>query len=122
VFDARRRIKAPHRPHRRRLRVPRLRTGRRERLDGSQPRASLGVAGVLITRRSAVAERTRLLNQLQALNATAPVMLRERIGEGAGQSSLSGVVSMRARANADIEERAVFGVTRDLGLPSDRLP
>src|SRR5215217_2006122 len=36
---------------------------------------------LLVARRSAVAERTRVLNQLQALNATAPVALRERVGD-----------------------------------------
>jgi transposase len=40
---------------------------------------------LLIARRSAVAERTRILNQLQALNTTAPIPLRERIGEGTGK-------------------------------------
>jgi transposase len=76
---------------------------------------------LLIARRSAVAERTRLLNQLQALNATAPVVLRERIGEGTGKQLERRVMSMRARANADVEERAVFGVIRDLAARSRAL-
>jgi hypothetical protein len=76
---------------------------------------------LLIARRSAVAERTRLLNQLQALNATAPVMLRERIGEGTGKQLERRTTSMRARANADLEERAVFGVMRDLAARSRAL-
>jgi transposase len=76
---------------------------------------------LLIARRSAVAERTRLLNQLQALNTTAPVMLRERIGEGTGKQLERRVLSMRARANTDIEERVVFGVMRDLAARSRAL-
>jgi transposase len=76
---------------------------------------------LLIARRSAVAERTRLLNQLQALNTTAPVVLRERIGEGTGKQLERRIASMRARANADIEERAVFGVMRDLAARSRAL-
>ncbi|MDP9228835.1 MAG: IS110 family transposase [Actinomycetota bacterium] len=76
---------------------------------------------LLIARRSAVAERTRLLNQLQALNATAPVGLRERIGQGTGKQLERRVMSMRARASADIEERAVFGVMRDLAARSRAL-
>ena len=59
---------------------------------------------LLIARRSAVAERTRLLNQLQALNATAPIALRERIGEGTGKQLERRVMSMRARASADVED------------------
>lgn len=48
---------------------------------------------MLIARRSAVAERIRVLNQLQALTATAPIALRERIGRGIGKqrSGLRGV-------------------------------
>ncbi len=69
---------------------------------------------LLIARRSAVAERTRLLNQLQALNTTAPILLRERIGEGTGKQLERRIASMRRRANADVEERVVFDVMRDL--------
>lgn len=76
---------------------------------------------LLIARRSAVAERTRLLNQLQALNTTAPILLRERIGEGTGKQLEQRIASMRARANADIEERVVFGVMRDLATRSRAL-
>ena len=76
---------------------------------------------LLAARRSVVAERTRLLNQLQALNATAPVMLRERIGEGTGKQLERRVLSIRARASANIEERAVFGVMRDLAARSRTL-
>ena len=76
---------------------------------------------LLIARRSAVAERTRLLNQLQALSATAPIALRERIGNGTGKQLERRVISMRARASAYLEERAVFGVMRDLAARSRAL-
>jgi transposase len=80
-----------------------------------------GLRALLVARRSVVAERTRLLNQLQALNATAPVGLRERVGEGTGKQLERRVMSMRARATADIEERTVFGVMRDLAARSRSL-
>jgi transposase len=76
---------------------------------------------LLVARRSVVAERTRLLNQLQALNATAPVGLRERVGEGTGKQLERRVTSMRARATADVEERTAFGVMRDLAARSRSL-
>ena len=53
---------------------------------------------LLIARRSAVAERTRVLNQLQALTATAPIALRERIGHGTGKQLERKILSLRARA------------------------
>jgi hypothetical protein len=76
---------------------------------------------LLIARRSAVAERTRLLNQLQALNATAPIALRERIGNGTGKQLERRVSSMRARADSEIETGVVFGVMRDLAARSRAL-
>ena len=47
--------------------------------------------------------------------------LRERIGEGTGKQLERRVASMRARVNADIEERVVFGVMRDLAARSRAL-
>jgi transposase len=76
---------------------------------------------LLIARRSAVAERTRLLNQLQALNATAPILLRERIGAGTGKQLERRIIAMRTRPGADVETRAVFGVMRDLAARSRAL-
>jgi transposase len=90
----------------------------------SKPRSRgilTALRALLIARRSAVAERTRVLNQLQALHATAPVALRERIGEGTGKQLERRVLSMRARASADLEERAVFAVMRDLAARSRAL-
>jgi transposase len=76
---------------------------------------------LLVARHSVVAERTRVLNQLRARNATAPVGLRERVGEGTGKQLERRVMSIRARATADIEERVAFGVMRDLAAPSRAL-
>src|SRR5215218_3538349 len=56
------------------------------------------VRALLNARRSTIAERTRLLNQLQALNVTAPVALRERIGDGTGKQLERRLLSMRSRA------------------------
>jgi transposase len=90
----------------------------------STPRGRRSLAALralLVARRSAVAEHMRVLNQLQALNATAPVALRERVGDGSGKQLERRVTSMRARASADIEERAVFAVMRDLAARSRAL-
>jgi transposase len=76
------------------------------------PRRAL--AALLLAQRSAICERTRLLNQLQALHATAPVALRERIGEGSGKQLERRLARMRARASAPVDERAIFAVMRDL--------
>ena len=57
------------------------------------------LAALLIARRSCVSERTRLLNQLQALNTTAPVALRERVGEGNGRNLAQRLVKMRTRSD-----------------------
>ncbi|MEO6857511.1 MAG: IS110 family transposase [Solirubrobacteraceae bacterium] len=79
------------------------------------------IRALLIARRSAVAERTRVLNQLQALNATAPIALRERIGEGTGKQLERRILSMRARSSAPLEERIAFSVMRDLAAHSRTL-
>jgi transposase len=76
---------------------------------------------LLNARRSTIAERTRLLNQLQALNVTAPVTLRERIGNGTGKQLERRMLSMRSRVTGDVEERAVFGVMRDVAARSRAL-
>jgi transposase len=80
-----------------------------------------GLRALLNVRRVTIAERTRLLNQLQALNVTAPIALRERIGGGTGKQLERRLLTMRSRAGADIEERAVFGVMRDLAARSRAL-
>ncbi|MCA1700993.1 MAG: IS110 family transposase [Actinobacteria bacterium] len=79
------------------------------------------IRALLIARRSAVTERTRVLNQLQALNATAPIALRERIGEGTGKQLERRILSMRARSTVTLEERIAFSVMRDLAAHSRTL-
>lgn len=69
---------------------------------------------LLIARNSAVAERTRLLNQIQALHTTAPVALRERIGEGTGGQLERRLATMRCRKDAPAAEQTVLMVMRDL--------
>ena len=58
--------------------------------DGlSTPRAGgtrQALQALLIAQKSCVSERTRLLNQLQALHTTAPIALRERVGPGNGRA------------------------------------
>jgi hypothetical protein len=93
-----------------------------ENLSTPRRRGILSALRALLNaRRSTIAERTRLLNQLQALNVTAPVALRERVGEGTGKQLERRVLSMRKRATADVEERAVFRVMRDLAARSRTL-
>ncbi len=75
----------------------------------------------MIARRSAVTERTRVLNRLQALNATAPVVLHQRIGEGTGKQLERRILSMRARSTATLEQRVAFSVMRDLATHSRTL-
>jgi transposase len=79
------------------------------------------IRALLVARRSAVGERTRILNQLQALNVTAPIALRERVGRGTGRQIERRVLSMRARPGADLEERVAFAVMRDLAAHSRAL-
>jgi transposase len=113
------------------------RTGKSDRIDAlsaakrvlsgdgtSTPRQQgirRALAALLIAQRSAVAERTRLLNQLQSLHATAPVALRERIGEGNGKQLQRRLTAMRARASSPADERTVFAVMRDLASRSHAL-
>jgi transposase len=82
-------------------------------------RSALGV--LLLGYRSCVAERTRLLNQLQALQITAPVALRERTGRGNGHQLARRLVAMRARPGADVQERTTLEVMRDLARRARQL-
>lgn len=74
--------------------------------DGlSTPRAvgtRQALSALLVAYRSCVAERTRLLNQLQALHVSAPLALRERIGPGNGKERRP---EPRAAARADAVDR-----------------
>ena len=83
----------------------------------STPRAGgarAALRALLVAYRSCVSERTRLLNQLQAVHVTAPVTLRERIGRGNGDQLVRRLVAMRARPGASVEETTVLAVLRDL--------
>src|SRR6266852_9905603 len=86
--------------------------------DGvSTPRASgsrSALAALLVAYRSCVEERTRLLNQLQGLLVTAPVALRERVGEGNGHRLAARLVGMRCRPAASLQEHTTLVVLRDL--------
>jgi transposase len=79
------------------------------------------LAALLIARRSCVSERTRLLNQLQALHTTAPVALRERVGEGNGRNLATRLVKMRTRGDRPASEQLIFTVLRDLARRSQEL-
>ncbi len=59
------------------------------------------IRALLVARRSAVGERTRVLNQIHALNSTAPIALRERVGNGTGKQLERRILSMRARSGID---------------------
>jgi transposase len=93
-----------------------------ERVSTPRGRGILtAIRALLIARRSAVAERTRVLNQLQALTATAPIILRERVGDGTGKQLERRILSRRARPSANLEERVAFAVMRDLAAHSRAL-
>src|ERR1039458_5041590 len=79
------------------------------------------LAALLIAQRSATCERTRLLNQCQSRHVTAPVALREHIGEGAGKQLERRLGMMRNRPSAPVDERAIFAVMRDLAARSRAL-
>lgn len=79
------------------------------------------IRALLIARRSMVAERTRVLNQLQALTATAPAALRERVGSGTGKQLERQILSLRARVKANLDEQVAFAVMRDLAAHSRAL-
>jgi hypothetical protein len=93
--------------------------------DGTSTPRQQGVrralAALLVAQRSATCERTRLLNALQALHATAPIALRERVGEGAGKFLEGRVAAMRGRTGAPVDERVILQVMRDLAARSRAL-
>jgi transposase len=93
--------------------------------DGlSTPRAGgtrQALAALLIAQGTCKSERTRLLNQIQALNTTAPVALRERIGEGNGRKLATRLVKMRTRSDRPASEQLIFTIMRDLARRSQEL-
>jgi hypothetical protein len=62
-----------------------------------------------------------LLNEIQALHATAPAGLRERIGKGNGKQLERRLGVMRARASTPEDEQVIFAVMRDLAARSRAL-
>jgi transposase len=83
----------------------------------STPRAGgtrQALQALLVAYRSCMAERTRLLNQLQALHTTAPIALRERIGPGNGKQLTARLARMRGCARAPESEQLILSVLRDL--------
>jgi len=93
--------------------------------DGlSTPRAGgtrQALAALLVAYRSCMVERTRVLNQLQALHTSAPLALRQRIGPGNGKKLTARLRRMRARAGAPEAEQLIFGVLGDLGSRAHQL-
>ena len=93
--------------------------------DGlSTPRAGgtrQALSALLVAYRSCVGERTRVLNQLQALHTSAPLALRERIGPGNGRKLCARIQRMRARARGPEAERTIFAVLRDLASRARQL-
>jgi transposase len=75
-------------------------------------RQALGA--LLMGHRSCMRERTRLLNELQALVTTAPVALREQLGTGSGAKLATRLVATRRRAGSLATEQIILGVLRDL--------
>jgi transposase len=114
------------RPRRRERRI-----GKSDRLDAllaakkvlareglSIPRGSgtrLALQMLLVAYRSVVGERSRLYNQLQALNVSAPVALRERIGPARNGAKLAErLTGMRTRPTASLQENITLQVLRDI--------
>jgi transposase len=72
------------------------------------------LAALLVGHRSCMRERTRLLNELQALVVTGPVALREQLGNGSGQQLATRVLATRGRAGLLESEQIILDVLRDL--------
>jgi transposase len=107
------------------------RTGKSDRLDAliaakkvlareglSTPRGSgtrLALQMLLVAYRPVVGERSRLYNQLQALNVGAPGALRERIGPARNGTKLAErLTGMRTRPTASLQENTTLQVLRDI--------
>jgi hypothetical protein len=67
-----------------------------------------------------VGERTRVINQLQAPNATAQIILGERVGDGTGKQLERRILPRDARTPRRQPRGAVaFALMRDLTAVSD---
>ena len=84
----------------------------------STPRGSgkrLALQMLLAAYRSIVSERSRLYNQLQALQVGAPYALRERIGHARNGATLANrLTGMRTRPTASQQENLTLQVLRDI--------
>jgi transposase len=84
----------------------------------STPRGSgkrLAIQMLLAGYRSIVSERSRLYNQLQALQVNAPYELRERIGNARNGAALANrLTGMRTRPTASQQENLTLQVLRDI--------
>jgi transposase len=79
------------------------------------------LAALLVGHRSCMRERTRLLNELQALVLTGPVAVREQLGNGSGLQLASRVLQTRRRGGARESEQIILDVLRDLARRSRAL-
>jgi transposase len=72
------------------------------------------IGALLVAYRSCMRERTRLLNELQALLTTAPVALREQLGAGTGEQLATRLLRTRRRRASLESEQIILEVLRDL--------
>ena len=79
------------------------------------------LAALLVGYRSCIAERTRVLNELQALHTTAPIALREQLGRGTGKQLARRLLTLRHRPSAPAREQILLDVLRDLAQRCDDL-
>jgi transposase len=107
------------------------RTGKSDRIDAllaakkvlareglSTPRGSgtrVALQMLLVAYRSVIGERSRLYNQLQALQVSAPAALRERVGPSRNGAKLAKrLTGMRTRPTASLQENITLQVLRDI--------
>jgi transposase len=79
------------------------------------------LAALLVGHRSCMRERTRLLNELQALVTTSPIALREQLGSGSGLQLAARVLKTRRRSGSLASEQIILDVLRDLARRSREL-
>jgi transposase len=72
------------------------------------------LCALLVGHRSCMRERTRLLNELQALVTTAPIALREKLGAGSGHKLATRLLQTRRQPGSLETEQIILDVLRDL--------
>jgi transposase len=72
------------------------------------------MGALLVAYRSCMRERTRVLNELQALATSAPVALREQLATGSGRQLAARALKLRRRPGALEAEQIILDVLRDL--------